>query len=269
MIHKSKRENRWFITVIIIIMVLIVVFVSKACTTSYSGNSTDSSSDSLTAAERKIEGFAKKNGLSLADYPQSLIELLEHNPETEEFVLNYPLLKDTKQAFSLNEYIDTSSVPLFMQWDTRWGYTKYGDDVMGITGCGPTCLSMVAVYLLGDTTYDPAYMAAFSIDNGYCVTGNGTAWTLMSEGSALLGLDVTEIPLDEQRIMDNLQVGNPIICIMGPGDFTSSGHFIVMTACEDGKIAVNDPNSHKNSEKLWEFDDIKEQIRNLWVFRVL
>ncbi|MBE6949505.1 MAG: hypothetical protein E7456_06630 [Ruminococcaceae bacterium] len=257
---KKKRRDKWHIGTTLVIIAIFAFFIYKAIDTSsllYPENS----------AERTIEDFAKDHGLSLSDYPQSLIDLLERNPETEDFVLNYPLLKDAKPAFSMEEYIDTSSVPLFMQWDKRWGYTEYGADVLGLTGCGPTCLSMVAVYLLDDTTYDPAYMAEFSIDNGYCVVGNGTAWALMSDGASALGLDVTEIPLDEQRIIDNLEVDNPIICIMGPGDFTSTGHFIVMTGYEDGKIVINDPNSRENSEKLWKYDDIKDQIRNLWVYR--
>ena len=82
-----------------------------------------------------------------------------------------------------------------------------------------------------------------------------------------MGLDVTEIPLDEQRIIDNLQVGNPIVAVLGPGDFTTTGHFIVLTAYQDRQIKVNDPNSRENSEKLWDYDRISGQIKNLWVFR--
>lgn len=78
---------------------------------------------------------------------------------------------------------------------------------------------------------------------------------------------MTEIPLDEQRIINNLQVGNPIVAVMGPGDFTSSGHFIIFTGYEDGKLKVNDPNSKANSEKLWDFSKIQGQIKDLWVFR--
>ena len=54
---------------------------------------------------------------------------------------------------------------------------------------------------------------------------------------------------------------------MGPGDFTSTGHFIIMTEYIDGKIKVNDPNSKARSEKLWNLSDIKYEIRNLWVCR--
>ncbi|MBR3709077.1 MAG: C39 family peptidase, partial [Lentisphaeria bacterium] len=133
--------------------------------------------------------------------------------------------------------------------------------------CGPTCLSMVCIYLLNDPAYTPKYVAEFAESNGYSVDGNGSAWTLISGGGKQLGLDVTEIPLDENRIIRNLEAGNPIICVMGPGDFTSTGHYIVLTRYTDGKVTVNDPNSYLRSERLWELTSVMEQIRNLWVCR--
>ena len=96
---------------------------------------------------------------------------------------------------------------------------------------------------------------------------SSTSWTLISEGGVKLGLDVTEIPLVEKRMKDNLEVGNPIICAMGAGDFTSSGHYIVLVGLEDGKFRVNDPNSPEKSSMLWSYEQIQGQIRNLWVIR--
>lgn len=218
-------------------------------------------------ATETIAAFAQEHNLTLSDWPDSLLELLEKNPEAADFVLNYPLKKDLCPEIDLHEYTDCSEVPLFLQWDERWGYTVYGDNIMGLSGCGPTCLSMVCVYLLNDPQYSPRYIADFAQENGYCVPGNGSSWTLISEGGVMLGLDVIEIPLDEDRIIRNLEVGNPIVCVMGPGDFTSTGHFIVMTGYEDGKIKVNDPNSPDRSNMLWDYDAIKDQIRNLWVCR--
>ncbi len=78
---------------------------------------------------------------------------------------------------------------------------------------------------------------------------------------------MTEIPLDEGRIIRNLEVGNPIICVMGPGDFTTSGHFIVLTQYADGYVKVNDPNSPIRSQKQWKLTDIMPQMNNLWVCR--
>lgn len=218
-----------------------------------------------TQAQLKVQEFAKKHGVSYRDYPKSLVELLERNPETESFVLNYPFRE--KKEIDLSEYDLDEGVPLFLQWDPRWGYDQYGSDVIAITGCGPTCLAMAGYYVTGDEKFSPDRMAVFAKENGYYSKGNGSSWTLISEGGVKLGLDVTEIPLVEKRIVDNLKAGNPIICAMGAGDFTSSGHYIVMVGYEDGKIRVNDPNSVKNSEKLWSYDQISGQIRNLWVIR--
>ena len=212
-----------------------------------------------------VENYAAARGISAREYPRSLVELLDRNPETEEFVLNYPFRREKK--IRMRDFDRSRGVPLMMQWDTRWGYIEYGSDVVGITGCGPLCLSMAGYYLTGDNKFSPDKVVEFALENGYNVSGSGSSWTLISEGGVKLGLDVTEIPLVKQRILDNLKAGNPIICVMGPGDFTTTGHFIVLVGEEDGLLRVNDPNSKANSEKLWKFEDIESQFRNLWVIR--
>ena len=198
-----------------------------------------------TQAEQTVYAYAKANGLRYGDYPKDLIALLERNPETETFVLEYPLKKDQQADIHLSQAGD-GSVPLFLQWDQRWGYLPYGDAMAAITGCGPMCLSMVGFYL----------------------TGYGSSWTLISEGAAKLGLKATELPLVKSRILKNLEAGNPVICVMGPGDFTTTGHFIVMVGCQDGMIQVNDPNSVEKSQALWRYEDIEGQIRNLWALQI-
>lgn len=218
-----------------------------------------------TAAEEAVAAFARENGYAYSDYPEELIALLERNPEAKNFVLNYPAEHDTE--VDLSEYEGMDTVPLFLQWDQRWGYMTYGDGLAGLTACGPVCLSMAAYHLTGDEKFSPDNMIEYAADHGYYSRGNGTKWTLISVGAVELGFDVTEIPLVKKRIMDNLAAGNPIICAMGPGDFTTTGHFIVMVGVEDGLIRVNDPNSRANSQTLWDYEDICDQIRNLWVIR--
>lgn len=223
--------------------------------------------ESLSPAQRIIKAYADENRISFHRYPDSLVALLERNPETETFVLEYPLKKDVKVAVDLSEYKGSDGVPLFLQWDQQWGYLKYGSDVAGLTACGPVCLSMAAWNLTEDDAFSPDKMIEFAANNGFYSPGNGSSWTLISEGGVKLGFDVTEIPLVESRIVKNLQVDNPIICAMGPGDFTTTGHYIVMVGYENGMIKINDPNSVANSEKLWKYEDIEGQIRNLWVIR--
>ena len=181
-----------------------------------------------TETELKVKAYAEEKGIFYSEYPQSLIDLLERNPETEDFVLNYPFREETAlEAFS---YDRSEGVPLMMQWDVRWGYEKYGSNVVGITGCGPVCLAMAGYYVTGDDSFNPANMVEFAKQNGYYSSGNGSSWTLISEGGPKLGLQVTEIPLVKKKILDHLEAGNPIICAMGKGDFTTSGHYIVLGA---------------------------------------
>lgn len=215
-------------------------------------------------AAQKVWKYARENGLSYQDYPESLIRLLERNPETEQFVLEYPTASKEAAVVDLTEYLSSEAVPLFLQWDQRWGYMPYGDDVAGLTACGPVCLSMAAFYVTQDTSMSPGNIIRFAEESGYYVEGSGSSWTLISQGGVQLGLTVTEIPLVENLIVQHLEAGTPIICAMGPGAFTSTGHFIVLTGYENGRIRVNDPNSRANSQKLWTYEEIAAEIRNLW-----
>lgn len=234
----------------------------------YAINQLPPSYKNATEAQKKILDYAKEHGLSWSDYPESLVQLLERNPETEQFVLEYPTAHTQAFPIDLSEFENADTVPLFLQWDQRWGYIRYGSDVAALTGCGPVCLSMAAYYLTGDSAYSPDKMLRFASENGYYVPGSGSSWTLISEGGVKLGFDVTELPLDENRIIKDLEAGNPVICVMGPGDFTDSGHYIVIVGTSDGKLRINDPNSQANSAKLWEYDAIQGQIRNLWAVRL-
>ncbi len=257
--HKLRPVARILIAVLVLLLMIYPGYLL------YGRISFDEAS--LSPAGRIVKAYADEHNIPFSRYPESLIALLDRNPETEAFVLEYPLKKDGQVQVDLSEYKGSDAVPLFLQWDQQWGYLKYGSDVAGLTACGPVCLSMAAWYLTEDDAFAPDKMIKFAAENGYYSPGNGSSWTLISEGGVKLGFDVTEIPLVESRIIKNLEVDNPIICAMGPGDFTSSGHYIVMTGYENGMIRINDPNSIENSQKLWKYEDIEDQIRNLWVIR--
>ena len=210
--------------------------------------------------ELMVKAFAEEKDISIGEYPNSLIALLERNPETKDFVLNYPFREETAVAY--DGLSDT--VPLFLQWDSRWGYEKYGSDFLAVTGCGPTCLAMAGAYLTGDETMTPHQIARFAEKNGYYEPGYGSSWTLISEGAGELGLTATELPLVKKKMVDALDSGCPVILAMGSGDFTTTGHYIVLTGTQDGAFRVNDPNSIANSRKLWTYEEIEHQIRNIW-----
>ena len=201
----------------------------------------------------------------LEDYPQELLELAVRNPETVGFVADYPQEKDRAPAETVEE-AERGTIPLLLQWDPRWGCAQYGDGPMALNGCGPTALSMVICGLTGDRTATPYAVAQYAQEMGYYVDGVGTSWELMSAGGAQFGVTARELPLSQSVMENALEAGEPIVCSVGPGDFTTSGHFIVLAGVEDGKFQVRDPNRRSTSEKLWDYDTLAGQITNLWAF---
>ncbi|MCI7692073.1 MAG: C39 family peptidase [Oscillospiraceae bacterium] len=215
----------------------------------------------------EICSFAEENGIKPSDYPNELVAMLERNPETRDFVLNYPLKKDAKFDCTVT-LPENGSVPLFLQWDERWGYMEYSGDLMGLSGCGPTTLSMAAAFLLKDETLSPAYIATFSDKNGFSSYKNGSSWKLMSKGAERLGLHSEELVLWEASMANALAENKLIICAMGNGDFTSSGHFILICGYENGLFSVRDPNSKARSERLWSYETLSKQIDGMWSLSV-
>lgn len=201
-------------------------------------------------------------------YPQDLLELLANNEETADFVLDYMEKKDDSPAENIGD-ITSGEIPLLLQWDERWGYAKYGDNMIAINGCGPTVVAMVAAGLTGDNTITPYKVAQYAEEQGYYTGESGTSWELMTAGAEHFGVQGQELGLSENGILSELESGHPIVCSMRPGDFTTTGHFIVLTGVEDGRIRVNDPNSRQRSEELWDYDRLEYQINNLWAFSTM
>ena len=201
------------------------------------------------------------------DIREAFLEISEKNPEAQAYLDGYKGVTDYDLTLDLTGELTAGQIPYYTQWDSRWGYCKYGSGLIGWTGCGPTALSMVAMGLTGDGTLTPAYLADFAVNEGYCVAGNGTAWLLFSEGAEKLGLQAKELILWEPTMRAELEAGRPIICIMGPGHFTETGHYIVLTGASPAGFTVLDPYRPSNC-KTWAYDDIKDEIRNLWSYTV-
>ncbi len=207
--------------------------------------------------------------LNKSKYNDDLIEKIKTNEELVDYVYNYPEEYGKPHTIDVSGEVVEGQVPLFLQWDKRWGYIPYGSGLIGYTGCGPTCISMVSVYLTGNTSYTPDVVAAYAEENGYYVSGKGTAWSLMSQGCERFGIRGREISLNEDVMISELDQGRPIICIMSEGIFTTSGHFIVLTSYRNGKFVVNDPNSPEKSARTWSYDEIQDQISDLWSYEKL
>lgn len=66
---------------------------------------------------------------------------------------------------------------------------------------------------------------------------------------------------------ERLDAGEVIIASMLPGDFTTSGHFIVIYDYGLFGFNVYDPNSIELSRRTWSFDKLEGQTAQLWSFK--
>lgn len=199
--------------------------------------------------------------------PPEIAEFVRKYPEAQVFADEYPDEHGKVHEIDLTREVDGGGIPLFVQWDRRWGYERYGANYLGVNGCGPTCLSMVLCGLTGSAEENPLEVARFSEAQGYYYSGTGTAWELMTEGARTLGLKAEEGEISEDYIRRRLSPATPIICSMRPGDFTYTGHYIVLTGMdENGDVRVNDPNSPARSARSWSLDALVPQIKGIWRF---
>lgn len=219
----------------------------------------------------KIQNNKIQNNQSMLDdimnstqYPKQLKDLALKNEEALEFVYDYPAEHVKEHTIDLTKEASMDSVPLFVQWDKRWGYEKYSGNFFAASGCGPTTLSMVVVYLTHNREASPIAVAKYSKEAGYSVDGSGSSWTLISEGCMHYGVKAKTVALDESRMKAELDAGHPIVVNVGPGDFTDTGHFMVITGYDDEGFSINDPNSIEKSGKRWLFKNISSQIRAVW-----
>lgn len=202
--------------------------------------------------------------VDVSAHPESLQRLYNENFETADFVASYFDEKDKVREVNLKKYKRTKEIPLFVQWDKQWGYLQYGDDIVGVNGDAPVCLAMVGYYLTGDEGFSPDKVVAFSLENGFYKKGKGTSSAIMKEGAEKLGLISEKLEASAEKITSALNEGKVVICYVEKGKLSSSAHYVVLRAHEDGRFFINDPTSIVNSEKEWMFEEITPFMKNAW-----
>lgn len=215
----------------------------------------------LSKKDKRIKTIIKNQD----SYPRDLLKMLSKNIDLTDFVLKFNENKGKVFADNIGK-VKKGEYPLLLQYDKRWGYGYYGDLVVATDGCGPTVISMVVAGLTGRNDVTPYTVATYAEENGFFDKEIGTSWRIMTEGIHEYGIYSKELPLDKNIMINELEQNHPIVLCMGPGEFTDAGHFILITDVKNGKFVVNDPNSIERSKKLWSYEQIEDQIRNLWAF---
>jgi hypothetical protein len=154
-------------------------------------------------------------------------------PKTEAMMLNKSIYNDSLVYVE----IERSEMPLYNQKDyPNVPYGKYG--TISTHGCGPTCLAMVATYLL-DEVYMPDQIGNMFGEYNY---PSGSAWSLFRDSAEVLGLDLELETSDFSEVRKALANGQVVVSLQKSGYFTDGGHYIVLKGLnQDDKILVNDP----------------------------
>lgn len=196
-----------------------------------------------------------------------LLKLAADEPEAVGFVRGFPEAYPSDAGEPYGESAESAAVPHLYQWDTRWGYTVYSSTTFALTGCCPTSLSMVYAGLTGKADITPYDMGVRAQNGGYMTQYNGTDGSFLVAEAASLGLACTEIGVDADALKAELSRGNVVICNVGPGDFTTGGHYIVIAGlADDGTLIVNDPYSAENSAKTWDVGQVIGQTKALYSY---
>ena len=194
-------------------------------------------------------------------------------------IVDQAMIGDTGPATNWGDIIDLPpggmNIPLFMQTDYPEVicYIPQGDGKLypasvKNSGCGAASMSMVIAYLTGDTTQTPKSLFTWAYNTGQ-YHGSGLSHDTLVKMAALYGIHGTWIPNNGSQVAEALRAGYPVIAHMGPGIFTSSGHYIVLRGItDDGYVLVNDPNSKSKSQYAYPLSTIQAQSKTSVPFMV-
>lgn len=143
----------------------------------------------------------------------------------------------------------------------------FGDDTIAYSGCGPTCMAMVASTITGRTITP---IDAVWCGNDYYVDHVGTRWDYFEVAADRFGVNLVA-QYDEtsfSAVMNELKKGRYVISAQRYGLFTSGGHFIVLAGVdENGDVIVYDPNGWKGYiGTAFDPDDVSVSGTQYWVF---
>lgn len=157
----------------------------------------------------------------------------------------------------------------------EWAGVRFGGKNIGSSGCSVTSLAMVISYLKGGSdkdewVYPSDVVQMIANKNGgnynhFYVAPAGQSHSIM--GAVAGYYDLICNPISSGSIAASVAAGKPVIMSCKPGEFTSGGHFIVITGIdEDGYLYVNDPSHPDKSYKKYTASYLASQGKGWWSF---
>lgn len=169
---------------------------------------------------------------------------------------------------------------IYYQTDSRWSWMSYSNSnenaTIGGSGCGPTAAAMV-IATIADASVTPVTTCAWSVKNGYKVTGNGTANAYFVPQLAAYNIGCEYLSdycyhnpshPSHAKVKAALEAGNWVIANPGPGRWTSGGHFILVYGLQDGYVFINDPASSRADRLKATWADFIYEQKCYWIVTV-
>ena len=153
----------------------------------------------------------------------------------------------------------------YKQGDKRWGkkpYTATGNksQTIGSSGCGPTSMADIMATWI-DKNITPVEMCQYALDHGYRTANSGTAWAFfksIAQAYGFTGFVQTKSMATARAALKN---GAFVVASMGPGYWTTGGHFICLWKTDDTYMYANDPaSSSRKKQKLKPFEEQRKQF---------
>lgn len=170
----------------------------------------------------------------------------------------------------------------YLQTDPRWANVDYSatgeKTTIGKSGCGPSCMAMIlATYI--DAGITPKTTCAWALASGFKAVNSGTYYSYFVPCGAKYGLKVTRINTGNiygsinantyhKKALEAIEAGNFVICCMGKGNWTSSGHYILWYGMEGNQVLINDPNSTKASRTKADLSLLQKQVKYYFIVEV-
>lgn len=136
-----------------------------------------------------------------------------------------------------------------------------GTNTIKSAGCGPTSLAICISTLTGRRV-TPIQVADWGAKQGLYIQGEGWSHSCPGIMANHWGLKCKKIARSKKDLKTVLKKGQLVVAVMGPGHFTSGGHYIVLYGLNSkGQILVSDCGS-RSRNGAWNFDIVFNETKD-------
>lgn len=165
----------------------------------------------------------------------------------------------------------------YLQTDPRWkavDYSAKGEKTtIGASGCGPTAMAMVLA-TWADPSVTPKTECAWALAHGYKALRSGTYYGYFPPAAKRYGLSCYRLNFQNlygdsksayhAQVKDAVDRGDLVIACMGKGNWTRSGHYVLVYGIQGNTVFINDPASTKESRVRGDWSLFKQQVKYYW-----